>query len=532
MKMAITSLLMLSLAVPAFSEPPAFKVGIELPVQLPISKKVENALKDMGINYINYYVYNGYGADNADMPVETNNAAMALAEALGADFSIAAHAFDPPDECVKAAVEHGKGNGRFRGVLIDELEHIRLLWLHGHKPIADVSKFDTFEHAYEGTLKGYRNLVDKFAAMGAGFTSTHVWPVLHHTAARAGSIVCPKIAKEYYSPVSMAIGMGAAKQYDRELWADIDMWFYDTVPGHTPEEIKCNLLFAYWMGVDLIYLEGAGYNLYPAGKQGTPFSLMSEGPADKAQLTPIGETLRWFCREYVPNHPRKWTFRDIKPDIAIVRFDDTCHGQRYTSFPDNLFGSEKLHSTPDTEAWFQIWNLLTFGKTGREGLSYFRSYLGAYGWDYRPTDTIQSTYLTRPMHTSLHPFFMPMNGAVVYDHLVEYDKLKDVPLIFLTGIDVSSKTMDAIRKRVNEGATCVAWGPLALKNGFKDWKSGVKVTAEGKGKWILTDDFLLPGVYQEIYNYLGRADEIKYKFTQGEVVLRRINDNEVDVQVR
>ena len=81
------------------------------------------------------------------------------------------------------------------------------------------------------------------------------------------------------------------------------MWYFQLVPGHPPAEVESNLLLAYWMGADLVYLEGSGYNLLPAGRQGTPFSLVNVISNDRYQLTPHGEMLRRFCREYLPATP-------------------------------------------------------------------------------------------------------------------------------------------------------------------------------------------------------------------------------------
>lgn len=506
----------------AAAAPPSFKVGMEMPAQIPITQAVEDSLREMGIGYINYYVNTNEGA--GDLPAdEVNRAMLGLCERLNLDFSLACHMIDPPQECVRAAKESGKS--RFRGIVFDELEHCRLMNNYSSVPLADYKRFETLDQAYSETLAAYKDLRVK---SDAPVTATHVWPVMHHLAAEAGYIVCPKVCKEFYSSVSLAIGMSAARQYGADLWADCDLWFYDQIPGHPSEEMKSNLLLAYWLGADLVYVEGAGYNLKPAGKAGIPFSLVD---SDTGKLTPHGEALKWFCREYVPSHPRRWTFRDVKPDAAIVRFDDTCHGQRYLSgFTDNLFGSPKLHSTPDTEAWFGIWNLLTHGRTGRDGLSYFKAWCWPYGYQQVPQGE-SPNYLTRPVQADLHRFFVPLNGVVVYDDKAGYDLLKGVPLIFLTGTQVSAPTMDAIRRCVSDGAVCAAWGPLARKHGFSEWESGVKVVTEGKGRFVLTDDFQVKEVHAQIAGMLGRPDEIRYRFGDSEVILRRVTDNEVKVEV-
>jgi hypothetical protein len=128
--------------------------------------------------------------------------------------------------------------------------------------------------------------------------------------------------------------------------------------------------------------------------------------------------LRWFTRDYLPKHPRPWTFRDIRPEVAIVRFDDTCHGQRYTAWPDKLFGSSHLRSDADTEAWLPLWNLLTSGHTGRDGLTYFRVWNAPYGYERPVENGLTPSYATRPVQAGHHRFFSPLNGVVVYDHRV------------------------------------------------------------------------------------------------------------------
>ena len=526
-RLTLMAAVVLFVALRASAGVPAFKVGIEMPSQVPVTPAVSAALKEIGITYLNYYpVALGQGTDAPAK--ETNDALLALCESLGIDFSIACHHLDPTDECVRDAVKHKQ----FRGVVFDELEHCRVLNNYSPIPLVDVAKFESLPQAYEGTLAGYEKLRSKFEALGSPVTATHIWPLMEHIAARAGFTVCPKICKETYSTISLAIGMGAAKQYGRELWADCDLWFWDLVPGHSPEEMKSNLLLAYWLGADLVYVEGSGFNLKPAGKQGIPFSLMTQIDPSTHQLTPHGEALREFCKTYLPAHPRPWTFRDVRPNIAIIRFEDTDHGQRYSGdWKDNLYGSEKLHSNRDTEAWLGLWNLLTFGKSGRDGLSLFKAWVGPSGYQKPPVEGQTASYLTRPVQADQHRFFVPLNGAVVYDHTAGYDLLKDVPLLFLTGTEVSDATMAAIKRCVREGATCVAWGPLAAKHGFPAWKSGVSVIKEGKGKLVLTDDFGFREVYQEIAPMIGRPDEIRYRFGEHTVVLRRVTDNEVSVEV-
>ncbi len=512
-----------------------FSIGIEMPVQLPVTPAVRDAIASMGIDYINFYVN-----PNANVPesraLEITEAMVTLAQDLGLNFSISCYTVNPPDSSIHLAKSMFKEDTiSFEGVVFDELAHCRLLNNHSPIPLADPSTFYNLDTAYETTLAAYGDLHAHYAAFDVPVVATHVWPVLLHVAARAGFIPCPKICKEFYSSVSLAIGMGAALQYERPLWVDVDMWFWDLVPGHPPEEVWSNLMLAYWLGADRVYLEGAGHNLTEAGNQGTPFTLMNQITPERYQLTPHGEMLRRFIREYLPENPRPWSFRDVRPAIAIVRFPDSDHGQAFTGtgwWKPVLYGSEHLPSTRDTQAWFQIWNVLTFGATGRDGLSFFKTYDAAAGYQRPRDEHIALHYTARPVQADRHRFFTPLNGAVVFDHLVTYEHLKDIPLLFLTGVKVSEQTWKDLMRCVEEGAVLVAWGPLAQKHGFHNYVSGVEIHQQGNGRVILTDDFGYGQVVNEILPLLGHPDEIRYCFSENRiVVLRRLTDNEVTVEI-
>jgi hypothetical protein len=77
----------------------------------------------------------------------------------------------------------------------------------------------------------------------------------------------------------------------------------------------------------------------------------------------------------------------------------------------------------------------------------------------------------------------------------------------------------------------VIWGPLAKKNGFEYDGHGVKTIPEGKGRFVLTDDFQTPSTYQQVWNLIGLPDEIRYRFADQSVVLKRVTDNEVTVDI-
>lgn len=509
-------------------------IGIEMPTDIPVSQAVKEAVRDMGINYINYHP-SIHRPGKSLPPDVVNNAMLEFCEELNLKYAIGAQSHDPYFEGIRQAAECDaahKQDRRFLGVVHDELVHYRVLNSYSPEVSVDNTHCKNILEGYEHTLAALTDIRKPIEQAGApSVMASHIWPVLHHVTARAGYTVCSKICKETYSPVSLAMGLGAAIQYDQSLWADCDLWYYGAVPGHSPEEMKANLLFAYWMGVDGVYVEGAGFNLYPSGKQGMPFSLVTYVDAEHYQLTPHGEVLRWFCKEYVPKHPRNWTFRDIRPDAAIIRFNDTCHGQAYTPhFKDALYGNPAWPSDPNTQAWLGLWNVLTHGATGSDGLTFFKA-TQSIAQGVRPFGgpLILSEHST-PATCARHTFFVPLKGVVCYDHLVEYEKIKDIPVLYVTGVHISPETLVAVKRCVSGGALCVMWGPLAKENGF-DW-DGSKVTVpQGKGRFVLVDDFQSKTLHEDIKMRVGLHNEISYRFKDSRLTFRRIDDNNVDVDI-
>lgn len=100
----------------AGAESSPFTVGIEFPSQVPVSKAVENALREMGIGYLNTYVTTMPGNRDAP-PSETAAAVMDLCSRLQIDFSLATHLLDPPDETRRSGKPpHGELLQAARGV--------------------------------------------------------------------------------------------------------------------------------------------------------------------------------------------------------------------------------------------------------------------------------------------------------------------------------------------------------------------------------------------------------------------------------
>ena len=125
--------------------------------------------------------------------------------------------------------------------------------------------------AYEAVYQGAKRQAEKYRQVGYSMMTEQVFPVMFHTFARAGADVCPKFLKEGRDSIFAAIAVGAAKQYDREFGVAPDLWGQSGFPGHPPEELRCSLLHAYWMGATKIFVENVyadfieGDGMRPAG---------------------------------------------------------------------------------------------------------------------------------------------------------------------------------------------------------------------------------------------------------------------------
>ena len=75
------------------------------------------------------------------------------------------------------------------------------------------------------------------------------------------------------------------------------------------------------------------------------------------------------------------------------------------------------------------------------------------------------------------------------------------------------------------------WGPLDQRNGFEEYTSGVQTIEQGAGRFVLTDNFSTGDVYQQVKGLIGRPDQIRYRFGKHTIVLRRVTDNTVTVEV-
>jgi hypothetical protein len=293
----------------------------------------------------------------------------------------------------------------------------------------------------------------------------------------------------------LAVGLGAARQYGVDFWVDVDYWWHNEAIGHSVERFRSALLLAYWSGASQVYVEGGAQwsNDHPVGQA-------------------IEAAYKEFINEYVPVNPRHFNWREFKPEIGIVRFDDTCFDirQKYLGeFPGPLYGHYPA-GAENTE-WLNIWSLLSHGFVRTDSVS--------HQWEAR--------------RFGARSLFAPLNNVAVYDHEVSYETLAGLRLIFLTGAMISPATMAAVQCCVREGATCVLPPRLAPPDsGFGSIKE-ITTSADGSGQWLVVPEFYLlhyetfyggpatPLLREKLQNLTGDGDHLVYHFGSWQVRFRQ-----------
>jgi len=401
-----------------------------------------------------------------------------------------------PSKGLKSRLE---GGDRFLGFILDEADHMQI---NAHWPVIDYYGYDDRHYlvetegmdllaAREALLQALQQRNADCTVAGRPAAVEHLFPVMMHTAARAGLAVSPKILKETCGPVMLAAAMGAARQYEVPFWVDVDYWWHNEAIGHSVERFRSALLLAYWSGADQIYVEGgAAYsNDHPVGAG-------------------IEAAYKEFLREYVPAHPRPYSWRDFQPEIAIVRFDDSCFDERQKylgEYPGPLYGHIPANSK--NAEWLNIWSLLSHG--------FVRTDSASHQWEARRFGS--------------RTLFTPLQNVAVYDHEVRYQTLKGLRLIFLTGIAISPETHAAVERCVNEGAVCVMPPRLAPPGSGLETIADITPLPHGKGSWLVVPEFyrlhyecfcggpVIPLLRESLKPLIGDGDHLAYDFGRWKV---------------
>jgi hypothetical protein len=405
-----------------------------------------------------------------------------------------------PPAALKHLLLHRPG---FLGFLLDEADHMQI---NAHWPVIDYYGYQNQHYLAETEgldLHAARQAVlealcQRRQACTVGEKPAAVeflFPVMMHTAARAGLTLSPKILKETCGPVMLAVALGAARQYGVDFWIDVDYWWHNEAIGHSAERFRSALLLAYWAGASHIYVEGGA-------------SLAGDHPVGRAIETAYKE----FLQNYVPAHPRPYDARSFQPEIAIIRFDDTCFDQRQAylgEYPGPLYGH--IPAGAENTEWLSIWSLLSHG--------FVRTDSASHQWEARRFGS--------------RTLFAPLHNVAVYDHQVTYETLAGLRLIFLTGVTISPETWNAVQRRVQEGATCVL--PPRLAPAETGWRSIAEITtlADRSGTWLVVPEFYRlhhecffggpahPRLRQVLRPLLGDGDTLVYRFGSQTVRFRQ-----------
>lgn len=365
----------------------------------------------------------------------------------------------------------------------------------------------TLEQAATRFIEEAAKISHKHKVYGLQLYTEHVFPIQFHAFAKAGFIPVSKILKENVSPAYIACAIGAAIQYDKPFWLTPDLWHLEEYPGHSIDTYRSALLLAYHMGAECIYTENISYD---HNNQNKGSLVLTNSNNNNYNLTDYGKMAKWFRKSYAPENPRYYQYDELIPRVAIIRQEDTTWGQSDSFLPDWLFGVKEWRSTPQTEAWFDIWHLLSNGEISSSGLS----------WHNRKV--------------SIKPYnlFYPLDGVVVFDEMVGLKHLKDVELIFLTGLNVSDATLEAVRSLVKKGAICVSLPHLAPKD-ITDMTGKYGVFSDGKGKWVISESFLDDTVKQHVNPFLPKENYIRYRFGDTQVIFRPISydNNKISVEI-
>lgn len=402
------------------------------------------------------------------------------------------HLLNLPDKFISALAKCGN----LAGIMYDELEHVII---NRNKSIELSSKFRKSIPAFplsksksvfeQGELLGsqLKKYAEKIKSAGApALCGEHVFPVLFHKFAENGLTPNFKSQKETFSDIQYSIAAGAAIEYGTELWNCVDLWFRLTNPGHTPEEMYHNLVFSYLAGTNRVYVESCH-----------PF--ITDG-----KLNDYGKAFVKFSNEY-KDRERSYDVHNLKPEIAIIRYDDSFWGQNDPiMWRRELFGNGKIHPDFRSREYLKVFHIITHGDAGKNGFCWGR---------------------VSPWSLRRHRSFASLNNAVVFDGNVRRSSLESVKLCFLCGHHISDETLSDVAALVKEnGLTAVTTArfvPVHIKNRINGSYCEIE---DGRGKWIVIGSYRSAKLKKSVKPFIGEKNEIRLVFENNTVRLK-ISEN-------
>ncbi|MBQ6267383.1 MAG: hypothetical protein IJK64_06385 [Clostridia bacterium] len=453
-----------------------------LPVAQERAEAVAEKLGGKGVDFVANFEFQNFGHD-ATAPDGTEW--VLNTEQL--------HRLAIPDAYIKAL----QTSPHFKGVMYDEFEHVIInqnisiiLATKGKLKKSVFPLLDGSDPYAQGELLSRQigEYAAEIKAKGAElFVGEHVFPVLFHTFARNGILPNFKSQKESVSNLAFAFAAGAALQYGTPLWNCVDCWFRLTNPGHSAKEMYYNLIFADLAGVNNVYVESAAVFTDGEGKPNEYAERFSE----------FSENGR--------NPDRGYDIHDYRPEIGIIRYDDTYWGQGDpVMWRRMLFGNKQIKPGRRSKEILGIFSLITHGETSK----------GSFSWGK-----------ISPWALRKHRSFMTMNSVAVFDDRVQ-NGLESLKLCFLSGIHISDETLARVAKLVQENGLTVVTPPCFAPAHIRaQAKTSHAEIRDGKGVWIVTEHLASAKVKKRIAPFLGREGEICLTFADGREIILKIADD-------
>lgn len=441
--------------------------------------------KEIGADFIANYEFQNFGFDCTDKD--------------GFDWANrenGTHLLNFPEGYVECLAK----NGNLAGIMYDEFEHVIA---NRNLSISLESKFKRILTAFpvadgsdpveQGELLGrqLKEYADGIKQQGApALYGEHVFPILFHKFCENGLLPNFKSQKESVSNIQFAIAGGAALQYGTELMNCVDLWYRMTNPGHSPEELYHNLVFSYLCGADRVYVESS--------------HAFFDDRHNEDGFNEYGKKFDKFAKEY-KGKARNYNIRDYRPEIGIIRYDDTFWGQNDPLvWRKMLFGNKKVKPDSRSREYIKVLHLLSHGYVCPNGLS----------WDR-----------FSPWSLHAHRSFVPLNSAAVFDGNVRKNTLSSLKLCFLCGIHISKETIGDVAELVRDNGLTVVTTKRFAPDGIKSKAKGSwSEISDGKGKWIVINSYRNSKLKKFVKPYIGNDDEIRLTFENDTVVLK-ISEN-------
>lgn len=460
---------------------------------MPDQAEIETFIDDMRAHSFPFMLGNEFGTINGPYTGHTNRY----------DYSY--------DLVVKAAE-----TGLLIGLEYDESEHLQLHPTQYQKDPtrrqwADVDTADPageIARAVGAVVNGYPENAPCYAEF--------VFPALMHVFARGGMNICPKILKEEYTCVQLAIAMGAAKQYGRKLGICVDLWGFDVgewftrlwgFPGHSPEEFRSALYASYYLAPEIAYVENCDVLLH--------------NTANGFEFTEFGKIFRKF-REDTRGRSLPYTYRDVTCKIAVICADNGIFSERGTFGGGGLFGGKHKITSAHTEL-FRVMHVLSHGTVSPQGSTYWNTDFNGFATGAYPRneETICALPLAKGVgkenETRNHPFFYPMNSVLVFDHTANLRSFGCADVAIVCGEEVSERTAADLRKFAESGKTVFCSHRMEKKIG---------------GFSQIVEDFMSPAFRRAISPYIGSEKEWVVSFGKYRMVATDPGGDGINVSYR